>query len=161
MSLFGIFAINPTLSTIITLKKQLADSQLVHEKLSTKISNLSSLQQQYSQLTPDLPVVFDAIPQTAQAPGLMGQVFALSKNMNVQITSLEITNAQLTGGKAQDEASYPFSLNARGSYEDLINFAKSLTKINRILSIDSMSISKDAKLNTIELDIQGQGYFKK
>ncbi len=70
MSFFGIFAINPTLSTIVTLKKQLADSQLVHEKLGTKINNLSSLQQQYTQLSSELPVVFEAIPQTAQAPDL-------------------------------------------------------------------------------------------
>lgn len=160
MSFFGIFAINPTLSTIVTLKKQLSDSQLVHKKLATKISNLSTIQQQYSQLGPDLPTVYDAIPQTPHIPGLMGQIFALSKNTNVQTTSLAVSNIQLTGGKKPIESSYEFYLQAQGSYVDLINFTKSLTKINRIISVESISINKDIKLNTLALDIRGRGYFK-
>ena len=161
MSFFGIFAINPTLSTIVTLKKQLADSQLVHAKLETKIKNLSALQQQYGQLNADLPTVFEAIPQTPQAPTLMGQIFALSKRTNVQTTSLAVSNIQLIGGKAPSESSYAFSLQAHGSYEDLMNFTKSLTKINRVVSVDSLSINKNTKLNVLVLDIHGKGYFKK
>ncbi len=161
MSFFGVFAINPTLSTIVTLKKQLSDSQLVHEKLGIKINNLSSLQQQYGQLTPDLPVVFDAIPESPQAPGLMGKIFALSQKMKVQTTSLAVSNVQIIGGKALDEPSYAFSLQAQGPYADLINFSKALTKINRIISVESLSINKDPKLNILILDIHGRGYFKK
>ena len=123
LSFFGIFAINPTLSTIITLKKQLSDSQLVDEKLVTKINNLSSLQQQYSQLSPDLPTVLNAIPQSAQVPTLMGQVFAISKQLNVQIISLAVSDAQLTGGNPTQTA-YPFSLKANDAYEALISFNK-------------------------------------
>lgn len=160
MSFFGIFAINPTLSTIVTLKKQLSDSQLVDEKLGTKVNNLSTLQQQYSQLNVDLSTVFEAIPATPQAPSLMGQIFALSQKTRVQTTSVEVSNVQLIGGKEVGETVFAFSLQVQGSYADLMNFAKSLTKINRIISVDSLSITKDAKLNGLVMDIRGRGYFK-
>ncbi len=91
----------------------------------------------------------------------MGQIFALSKKTNVQTTSLAVSNIQLIGGKTASESSYAFSLQAQGSYADLMNFAKSLTQFNRITSIDSLSVNKDPKLNTLTLDIHGRGYFKK
>lgn len=174
MSFFGIFAINPTLSTIVTLKKQLADSELVHEKLKTKINNLSSIQQQYTQLNSDLPVVFEAIPKVPHAPTLMGQIFALSKKTGVRTTSLTVSNIQLLEDKKASGSALPdplrseasqggqanFSLQTQGQYEALMNFAKSLTQINRIISVDSMSIKRDPKSNTLTLDLSGRGYFK-
>lgn len=162
MSFFGIFAINPTLSTIITLKKQLSDSILVNEKLATKLNNLSSLQQQYTTLSSDLPVVFDAIPKNPEAPSLMGQITSLSEEKKVQLTSLSVSEVQLTGGSTpQNNSSYAFSLQAEGSYDDLINFTKSLTQINRIININSLSVVKDAKPNILNLELTGRGYFKK
>src|SRR4051794_1976618 len=56
LSFFGLFAINPTLSTIVELKKELSDSQFVDQQLTNKINNLESLQQRYNLLGPDLPV---------------------------------------------------------------------------------------------------------
>jgi len=162
MSFFGIFAINPTLSTIVTLKKQLSDSMLVHEKLGIKLNNLSSLQQQYSSLSSDLPVVFDAIPQNPQAPNLMGEIIALSQEKKTQLTSLSVSGIQLTGDpNPLNGSSYIFSLQAQGAYDDLINFTKSLAQINRIISIDSISIARDVKPNTLDLNLVGRGYFKK
>jgi hypothetical protein len=60
-----------------------------------------------------------------------------------------------------DKASYAFSLKAQGSYEDLMAFAKRLTQINRIINIDSLSLSKDPKQNFLVLNISGRAYFLK
>src|SRR3990172_232382 len=59
---FFIFAINPTLSTIAKLNKQISDSEMVEQKLSQKVNNLSSLSQEYEKIKPDLPVIMDTIP---------------------------------------------------------------------------------------------------
>ena len=47
LSIFGLFAINPTLSTIARLKKELSDAKFVDQQLTEKIANLSSLQEVY------------------------------------------------------------------------------------------------------------------
>ncbi len=162
MSFFGIFAINPTLSTIVTLKKQLADSELVNEKLKTKISNLSSLQQKYSILASDLPIIYDAVPQSAKAADLLGQALSQSIRKNVQITSLAVSDIPITGGKnPAGESSFNFTIEARGTYENLMAFSKSLTNMNRIIAVDSLTMSKDAKQDILNLGLTGRGFFQK
>lgn len=173
ISFFGIFAINPTLSTIVNLRRQLSDSELVYESLKTKISNLSSLQQQYSQLSPDLPIVFEAVPQEVKAPTLLSQIIGLAKEKQVAIVSYENSDVQLFGSinpiadatqnqlVPGEEDSYTFSLKAVGTYENLMVFTKSLTQISRIIRIESLTISKDEKQNSLALDIDGRTYFRK
>src|SRR5687767_10764921 len=68
LSFFGLFAINPTISTIVQLKKEIADNQEVNQKLEEKITNLSTLQQKYNLLQNDIPFIFSAIPQNPQGP---------------------------------------------------------------------------------------------
>src|ERR1700733_7592698 len=66
LSFFGIFAINPTLSTISDLQKQLADDASVDSQLQTKIDNLSALEQQYDQMGSNLTNIYSAVPQNPQ-----------------------------------------------------------------------------------------------
>lgn len=162
MAFFGIFAINPTLSTIITLKRQLVDSRLVHEKLQTKIRNLSSLQQQYNTLTPDLPIVFNAIPQSPNAPSLIGQIIAQSQKNNTQVVSFRASEMDLSDNqKTASASSFIFFVQAQGSYDNLINFSRSVAKLSRIMTIESMTINKDVKQNILILGLSGRGYHKK
>ena len=163
MSFFGIFAINPTLSTIVELKKQLADSEQVNELLTTKINNLSALQGQYTLLTPDLPTILTAIPEDAEAPLLMGQVQALAKRSKLKLISFRVSEVQLTSPqvKTVKGSSFIFSLEAQGEYQDMINFVSSLSKMNRIVTLESLSITKEPKQNALVLNIRARQYFKK
>lgn len=167
MSFFGIFAINPTLTTIVTLKKQLADSEHVYEKLKVKINALSSLQQQYQVLQPDLPTVIEAVPTDPKAALLTGQIIGLSKQSRVNIHSLTLSEVQIIGAKESsapekvNDFSYTFSLVAEGSYEQLMVFAKSLSQINRIVNIESLTVAKDPKSNALTMALTGRAYFKK
>src|SRR5215469_6686309 len=60
LSFFGIFAINPTLTTIANHEKQISDDTQVDQQLKTKINNLSSLEQQYNLLGNDLTNILSA-----------------------------------------------------------------------------------------------------
>lgn len=134
MSFFGIFAINPTLSTIITLQKQLSDSQIVHDSLKTKITNLSSLQQQYTQLQPDLPFVLEAIPQETKAPTLLSQIIGLAKEKQIKITFLNATAISLYGNSAPKEGT-PVTQTTQAS----ISPTQSPTSNSKINSDDNSS----------------------
>ena len=160
-SLLGIFAIDPTLSTIIQLHKQLEDSKFVQQQLTTKINNLSTLQQQHDLLTDDLPVVFDAIPKNSSVPTLVGQIERLAKEKNISITYLRVGKVQLNKIEQQDKnaPSFIFSLGAEGSYDQMIDFATSLTRFNRIVTIEYISLIKDPN-GVLILTIKGKEYFK-
>lgn len=160
---FGLFAINPTLSTIVELKKQLADNTFVQEQLSKKISNLSTLQQKHNLINADLPIIQAAIPEEASAPTLTGQLQALAEENAISITSLRISEVQLTSEKQTSPAgsSYIFFLEGEGTYDNMLHFSESLANLSRIVTIESMSISKDSQKGKLMLSLRGKTYFKK
>ncbi|MEK7571163.1 MAG: type 4a pilus biogenesis protein PilO [Patescibacteria group bacterium] len=163
MSFFGIFAINPTLTTIVELQKQLQDSEFTVEQLRTKINNLSSLQQQYAQIESDLSLVSAAIPENADVPIATGQIRALAKEHKITITNLRVNEVLLASPKLHDAqiASFVFTMEASGAYEDMMQFSNALTKLRRIITIDSLAIGKDTQSNNLLLQIRGREYFKK
>lgn len=163
MTFFGLFAINPTLSTITQLKKQLADSEFVHQQLTKKIESLSALQQQYNSIEADLPVVYAAIPQNPQTAFLSGQVEALAQKSNVSITSFRVFEVQLASinPPPPNGASYTFFVEGLGTYENMTTFATDLSQLNRIVTIETMAITKDVKQESLRLTIRGRVYLKK
>ena len=109
-----IFAINPTLSTIANLQKQVEDAKFVKEKLDQKINNLSILQTKYNNLQPDLPIVYNAIPKKSEATQLVGQIQALAQEASLTIVSLQVSD--ISTSQIDNFSSYSFDVSARGDY---------------------------------------------
>jgi Tfp pilus assembly protein PilO len=161
LSFFGIFAINPTLTTIADLKKQLVDDRQVDQQLKTKINNLSSLEQQYNQLGSNLTNILSAVPQNADAPLLSAQVAALTQKHNLTITSYRVEEVQLaTAQKNIKTQSYIFTVQAQGDYHNMLAFSIELNKLNRLITVESIEIGRDAQTNDLTLTLRGRQYFK-
>lgn len=162
LSFFGLFAIEPTLSTIAKLKKDLSDSKYVNEKLQEKISNLSSLQTKYNLLQNDIPIVLAAIPQNPQLPTLMGQIQSLSRQKNITINNLQSYEIEAANAKKPDKDFYSFSfvITGEGSYTDIVNFLSSLTGMQRVITVDELLIGKASSANLLQFNMKGVAYFK-
>lgn len=161
MTFFGAFAINPTLTTIVGLKKQLEDSQLVHNSLVEKNNNLSFLLNQYNTLSSELPVVFSAIPKSPSATEVVGKTQALAQDANISILSIRVSEIQLTGRAPSPEgSSFVFFIDATGEYENLVNFTTSITRLDRIITLESVSLVKDASTDNLVMSIRARSYFK-
>ena len=165
LSFFGIFAIAPTLSTISKLQKELEDDQLVENKLKQKINNLSILQQKYADLQGSLPDVYSAIPKTPEIASFMGQIKQLAKKNNVSIISLQTfqVEAVAKGNLIKRYSSFNFNLSMEGDYENINEFLNGLTEMQRIISLDTLTISNvydRKKGNILRLSIKGTAYFK-
>lgn len=164
LSFFGIFAINPTLTTIIQLQKQLEDSTFTHEQLKTKIYNLSMLQQKYAALgqTGELALIEDAVPKEAMATKLTGQIINVADISNITLRSFRVEEVVLMGNKnAGDRGfSYVFTIEAEGDYQNMIRFAENVTQFNRIVTVEAMSITKDSRNDALVLNLRGRQYFK-
>jgi len=159
---FGIFAINPTITTISALQKELDDNLLVEQQLQTKIDHLSALHQQYVEIEPDLFYVNEAIPQSAQAPLLSAQVASLIQKYGLTVSSYRVAEVQLaTSTKTSAKnPSFIFNLQAEGPYDKMLNFSTDLANLNRIITIESMSIARDTKTNDLVLSLRARQYFK-
>ncbi len=160
--LFALFAINPTISTIVKLRREINDSRFVEKRLSEKIKNLSSLSSEYQNIQKDLPFILDAIPLRPEAPTLVAQIQSIANDSEVRISKLDVASINLTTQDASTSSSFAFEITGQGDYENLQKFISDLINMQRIVSVDSISITKDAETNeNLEINIKGSSYFKK
>lgn len=158
---FALFAINPTLSTIAKLRREIEDSRFVEKRLSEKINNLSSLTSQYQNIQGDLPFILDAIPQKPEAPTLVAQIQSIAKDSSVGISRFDVAPVDLQTQNASTSSSFSFELTGQGNYDNLQRFMSDLINMQRVVSVDAISISKDAQGEDLEINIKGRAYFKK
>lgn len=164
ISFFGLFAISPTLSTIFQLRKSLEDSKYLNSQLETKISNMTTLQGEYSSLSSDLPVLYAAIPQTPDVGKVSGQIRALAQDKNITLDELQIQSTEIASpGKARSVLQ-PIKLHigVRGTLENIRSFYSALIAFDRLLTISSLTvvIPSKADASIYRLTVEGQIYFK-
>lgn len=155
--ILGLFAINPTFSTIANLQKQIDDNNFVQQKLQQKINDLAVLQGKYSSLQPDLSIVYDAIPKTTMVPIFIAEVQSIAKNSSLTITSLQTSEVKLSN-QTPDNSSFDFTITANGTYQNMVKFLDTISHFQRIVAIKDISISTQS--NALMLSFQGTVYFK-
>jgi len=162
LSFFGLFAISPTLSTIARLQKELEDNKFIDQQLKTKINSLSTLQAKYLEIESDLPVIFSAVPKNPEAPLLTAQVHAVAKESGIEPASFQVyqvaTDSKGTG--PQEYTSFLFGISASGNFDSIKRFLSSIVNIDRVIAIDSLSISK-VEGDNLKLNFKGEAYSKK
>lgn len=162
LSIFGLFAINPTITTIIQLNKQLADNKFVYDKLQEKITNILSLQKQYNALQPDLSIVLSAIPDTYSIAQFMGKVQKLADDNKVKILSIQSNPLSIAPNNTKD-GSISFLMTMQGDKQNILNFITKFMSFDRITAIDEVSLnttSTNQSANVTQATIQAKAFFK-
>lgn len=165
LSFFGFFAINPTISTILRLQKEVADSEFVYNQLDTKIKNLSNLRGEYSNIQNDLPTIINAIPTEPDATLLFAQIQSIAQQSDLEINKLqnfEVEVLKNDKGTSKKYYSYSFVISGSGTFSNISNFASTLTSMQRIVSIDILTINNTLTQDNQSLgfNIQGTAFFK-
>jgi Tfp pilus assembly protein PilO len=156
--ILGLFAINPTFSTIANLQKQISDNNFVEQKLQQKINNLAILQQQYANLQSDLPIVYDAVPATTQIPLFVAEIQSIANNSSLTLTSLQTSEVSLLGGAINNQSSFDFTLTAGGNYQNMTDFLDKVTGFQRVIALKSIILSTNN--GTLQLSLKGTVFFK-
>jgi Tfp pilus assembly protein PilO len=157
--ILGLFAINPTFSTIANLQKQIADNNFVQQQLQQKITNLALLQQQYGNLKSDLPIVYNAVPQDTQLALFVAEVQSIAKNTSLTLAGLQITTINLSTLSSSKQNSFDYTITANGTYQDMINFLSEMTSFQRATDLNDIILTNQN--GTLELSVKGTVYFKK
>lgn len=163
-SFFALFAIGPTLSTISELRKTLADNTFLDAQLQTKITSMTQLQQTYTVISPQLPVLMAAIPAAPDTTKLSGQIRALAKENSVTITQLQSQGIEIASSTKAKSVLQPIPLtfSVQGDLPNLESFYNSLLSFDRILTITSMTMlfSSEGGTPELRLIIQANAYFR-
>ena len=165
ISFFGLFAISPTISTILKLQKELADSQFVYDQLDSKIKNLSELRKQYDNLQNDLPIIIDAISTVPNVHLLFAQIQTAAQESAVKILRLqnfEVEVLKNNKGPGKQYYSYSFSIAGNGSLENIYNFVSTIINMQRIINIEVFAINNTSfkDVQSLGFNIQGTSFFK-
>lgn len=160
---FGIFAIQPTLSTIAKLKKELKDSQYVDQQLSQKIENLTILEQKYASLQDTMPVILSTFPTESQVPLLIAQLQSLGKKTDIVFSGIQVSQTQIAkpNDKQDKYSTFSFTFTGEGTYENILNYLTLSMRMQRIISIEILSISKRSEGDLLQFNFKGTGFFKK
>lgn len=159
LSIFGLIAINPTISTIVELNKELEDSNNVNSKLTEKINNLTSLSQSYNDLQKNLPLILSSIPKSPEVPLFAALVQGAVKDSNTILDSLQTYEVETNAKPLGSISSFSFALVAEGSYNDLSNFLGKLSRMQRIVEIDDLSLTRKTAGDILQLTVKGKTFF--
>lgn len=168
VSLFGWYAIRPTIQTILYLRKEIEDTQRVNQQMEEKISKLIEAHAAYQRIQDDLPVINEALPDAPEVLTAIGQIrnIAIIRGASVSAISSSQTpllpksqtvpNAQ--GGKAQEISNrkvktVQMSVVLLGTYDTLKGSIEDIIGMRRLVTLDTVSL-------TVDRTAQQQGAFE-
>ena len=160
LSLFGLFAIGPTITTITTLNQEFDEGRIALKELQDKNSALTSLSTQYAEIESELPLITNAIPETSKVSELTRQLEVLATRNNLVLQKLDIGLMELYPAKNLNSPifSFTFSLNVEGTEKDVNTFIANTINMGRIIGIDQLTTGKRQD-NVYTASITGRAFF--
>lgn len=152
-----IFALSPTVNTVLGLQKKIADQEKIVLALDAKINALVAAGENYNQQTAQLAFLNEALPNKPYPEGLIANVLGTASVSGVAVSSLQFKPVALTG---DDNAEVNFSLSVTGSQTQLRDFLVKLENLLRYIRLGKMVIVFNGE-NGPTVDSQITGYFSK
>ena len=146
VSLFGWYAIRPTLQTILILKREISDKTEVNKKMEDKITSLIEAQSYYQEVEPAIPAVNQALPPIPDAVPLLIQLRNLASMSGTLITAVQLPTVPISGqeinsnNKGSKQQVFDLSVAVRGTYQSIRAFLEGVTKMRRVVTIEGISI---------------------
>lgn len=148
VSLFGWYAIRPTMQTIFTLKREISDRTEVDKKMEDKISALIEAQANYENIQGVIPVLSQALPMDPEALRAVAQIRGLASENGLTLDGLTVPPGTLRSepGKTKLPAEgkieiIPLSFSVTGGYANIKTFLQGLANLRRINQVVSLSFS--------------------
>jgi hypothetical protein len=149
ISLFGWFAIKPTIQTILILRREIADKTEVNNRLEQKITTLIAAQAAYQEVQSQISVIDDAIPAYPNALDAVYQIRNLVNDTTATMSSLTSSGVpftitkdpKITTNNINNFIAFNLSTAVSGSYNSLENILANLDNFRRMVVVDTFSIS--------------------
>lgn len=153
--LFSIFAIRPTILTIIELNKEIKAKEEISLKLNQKIKNLQTVSNLLQTESENLLYIDQAVPKKANPEVLIKYVENLSKENSLQLISLTSSNILLIGKEMgnkkksdfvklpNDSNELPLTVSLSGSYQNAFSFLQKFENFRQPIKIDSFIMNSN------------------
>lgn len=153
--IFSIFAIKPTILTIIDLNNEIKGKESTVLRLKQKIVNLkvaSNILQEESQ---NLEFIDKAVPSNADVEQLINQLAKIAIANSVEIKNLSSADILLKDGLKKEvkfnEFELPINFSLIGPYQNLFQFLQSIENLIRPVKIDSLIFNSSNTVDNIKV----------
>lgn len=166
VTIFSLFAIKPTLSTIIALQKSIDEQQVIFNKITTKVDNLAAGRKNYEQINQAIKVnLISLMPSSTSLPNLMETLQALASTHDASISGVQIQPIDLEGppvriSKQALVREIDFTFNTQGSYQQMVGILNSISFLNRLINLQSVNFSKQID-GPLIMTVNARAYFFK
>lgn len=154
IAFFGMFAIRPTLKTIVELKRQIEDNKQLDETLRKKIDSLVTAQEEYQFIKDFIPAINEALPEQPNIAKVLTKIEDLAAENQATISALQIQSISFqnvpSGNNKKASTAIPqptsidVSLKMAGSYQQLISFLQGLFTMRREVDATFLELTPDA-----------------
>jgi Tfp pilus assembly protein PilO len=165
MAIFIIFAIRPTVITILSLQKNLDENQQILATLSRKSQDLTDAKQNLDNLDPHVKTTI--LTRLPPSPAVTALIQSLQNSVTGQssISALQIQPVGIIDNSAQEApkqtiSDVAFSMNIQGTFSQILIIIDNLHKSPRILNISNIVISK-AETGSLSMSLTGKAYYLK
>ena len=154
IAVFGVFALRPTVLTIVELLQEIETKEQTVERMDTKIRNIGSAQTLFIQNEFAIGVLNAAVPDNPAPDTFVRQIEGLTGLSNVNILGMSIGEILLSGKderrktKSKELTPLPgtaegvdFSLSITGDFQSLRTFLTTIEGMRRPTKIDSANIN--------------------
>jgi Tfp pilus assembly protein PilO len=139
VSLFGWYAIRPTIQTILYLRREITDKIAINKKMEDKISALIEAQANYQQVEPLLPSFSQGFPVRPDAVPAVIQMRNLASISGVLISAVQLPSVPLINLKDKQN-SFDITVSIQGPYSAIRSYIEGLLSMRRIVTIDNFSV---------------------
>ncbi len=164
-----VFALSPTINTIVSLRNQIdGQNQIIHN-LENKTKDLITAKENYTQVERLIPALLVALPDQPAPQTIVSGVIQAASSSAVTLGNVQFQNINLTADLPADTTQSPqgslsglltvdFSLGAQGSLAQLHSFLEELENTVRYVRIQhvGINISQD---NKISANVNGIGFY--
>ncbi len=165
MAIFIIFAIKPTVETILVLEKKIEEYKSAYEQITKKTEDLTQARTNYRNIDTEVKTkIQESLPSNPELRSLIQLLEQTAKVNEASISALQIQPLTIEAASMNNSGGeiteIGFTFNLESSYENLLKILAELHKNVRITSIDSLTVNK-LESNTLFLSINGKAYYLK
>lgn len=164
--IFILFALKPTLETIVVLQKKQSDAQQILKNLDQKIADLNLAKQNYDNLGENIKSkIQQTIPDNITVKTIAASLEDSARRNDASISALQLQSFILEPKRenSQDNlAEIEFTFNIEGAYQNLLLTLQQLKSTSRLIKITSVSFhSTEGESRNLVMSISGKAYFMK
>lgn len=166
ITFFSLFAIKPTLSTIVSLQKSIVEQKQTLEAVTLKGENLSLGRKNYEAIDENIKIsLIGLLPNSTSLPNLINSLNQLAGTYEASFSGLQFQALDLQGppqriSKSAKLMEIDFTFNSQGSYQELTALLNGLGSLNRLVNIQTVGFNKQED-GPLTMTVQAKAYFFK